>query len=131
MPPAGPHPPPIMSNHASHRTVFWQDGALMMIDQRLLPAEFVLAEFADVDEVAFSIRDMVVRGAPAIGATGAYGMVLAAQQSQAADRAGLLADLAAAKRTLVATFDQSGGRLRALLEAITLSDGFRYTTEAN
>lgn len=32
---------------------------------------------------------------------------------------------------LVATFDQSGGRLRALLEAITLSDGFRYTTEAN
>ena len=74
------------------RTVCWEDNRVKMIDQRLLPAESVIAEFGTVDEVAFSIRDMVVRGAPAIGATGAYGMVLAAQQSQATDRAGLLAD---------------------------------------
>ena len=50
------------------RTVFWEDNHVKMIDQRLLPSEFVLAEFGTVDEVAFSIRDMVVRGAPAIGA---------------------------------------------------------------
>jgi methylthioribose-1-phosphate isomerase len=82
------------------RTVFWEDGRVKMIDQRLLPGQFVVAEFATVDEVAFSIRDMVVRGAPAIGATGAYGMVVAAMQSQATSRGDLLAGLAAAKRAL-------------------------------
>jgi methylthioribose-1-phosphate isomerase len=82
------------------RTVFWEDGLVKMIDQRLLPAELVIAEFATVDDVAFSIRDMVVRGAPAIGATGAYGMVAAAQQSAAADRSDLLADLRGAKQVL-------------------------------
>lgn len=82
------------------RTVFWEDNCVKMIDQRLLPAELVIAEFSTLDAVAFSISDMVVRGAPAIGATGAYGMVLAAEQSQATDRAALLADLAAARRTL-------------------------------
>jgi methylthioribose-1-phosphate isomerase len=82
------------------RTVFWQDNQVQMIDQRLLPGELVIARFATVDEVARSIREMYVRGAPAIGATGAYGMVVAAQSSAAADTAGLLADLRAAKATL-------------------------------
>jgi methylthioribose-1-phosphate isomerase len=82
------------------RTVYWEDGRVKMIDQRLLPGQFVIAEFTTVDEVAFSIRDMVVRGAPAIGATGAYGMVVAAQASSATDRKGLLADLRAAKQML-------------------------------
>ncbi len=82
------------------RTVFWEDGRVKMIDQRLLPGQFVIAEFSTVDDVAFSIRDMAVRGAPAIGATGAYGMVVAAIQSKAPSREQLLVDLAAAKRTL-------------------------------
>jgi methylthioribose-1-phosphate isomerase len=82
------------------RTVFWEDGRVKMIDQRLLPGQFVIAEFATVDDVAFSIRDMAVRGAPAIGATGAYGMVVATMQSNATSREQLLIDLEAAKRTL-------------------------------
>lgn len=82
------------------RTVFWKDQQVQMIDQRLLPGEFVIASFATVDEVARSIREMYVRGAPAIGATGAYGMVLAAQTSHAADTARLLDDLRAAKVVL-------------------------------
>ena len=82
------------------RTVFWQDNQVQMIDQRLLPGEFVIARFATVEEVARSIREMYVRGAPAIGATGAYGMVVAAQSSAAADSDALLADLRAAKRLL-------------------------------
>jgi methylthioribose-1-phosphate isomerase len=85
------------------RTVFWEDNRLKMIDQRLLPGEFAIAEFTTVEEVAYSIRDMVVRGAPAIGATGAYGMVVAALQSTASDRAGLVADLAAAREVLDAS----------------------------
>jgi methylthioribose-1-phosphate isomerase len=82
------------------RTVYWQDNQVQMIDQRLLPGEFVIATFATVDEVARSISEMYVRGAPAIGATGAYGMAVAAQASNAADVARLLADLRAAKAVL-------------------------------
>ena len=85
------------------RTVFWKDDQLQMIDQRLLPGEFVIASFATVDEVARSIREMYVRGAPAIGATGAYGMVVAGQASEAEDVVGLLADLRAAKGVLDAS----------------------------
>lgn len=82
------------------RTVYWEDRQVKMIDQRLLPGEFVIAEFGTVEGVATSIRDMYVRGAPAIGATAAYGMALAAYNSPAQDRDGLLSDLRAAKETL-------------------------------
>lgn len=82
------------------RTVFWENGKVKMIDQRLLPAEFYIAIFDTVEGVARSIKEMYVRGAPAIGATGAYGMALAAQQSLAHTREGLLAELHTAKNTL-------------------------------
>ncbi len=82
------------------RTVYWQDGQVKMIDQRLLPGEEVIAEFSTVAEVARSIKEMYVRGAPAIGATAAYGMALAAQNSPATDRDSLLHDLRQAKETL-------------------------------
>ncbi len=82
------------------RTVYWQDGKVKMIDQRLLPGEEVIAEFATVAEVARSISEMYVRGAPAIGATAAYGMALAANISAATDSGDLLKDLRQAKDTL-------------------------------
>ena len=82
------------------RTVYWQDEKVKMIDQRLLPGEEVIAEFATVPEVARSISDMYVRGAPAIGATAAYGMALAAHLSGAADTPALLEDLRHAKEIL-------------------------------
>ena len=81
-------------------TVYWEDGKVKMIDQRLLPAEFTIAEFGSVEGVARSIREMYVRGAPAIGAAAAYAMALAGFHSQATNREGLLADLRAAKATL-------------------------------
>ncbi|MBA4369267.1 MAG: S-methyl-5-thioribose-1-phosphate isomerase, partial [Desulfobacterium sp.] len=49
-----------------------------VIDQRLLPHEFVVAELRNVDHVIIAIREMFVRGAPLIGVTGAYGVYLAA-----------------------------------------------------
>ena len=82
------------------RTVFWGDRQVKMIDQRLLPGELVIAEFDTVEGVATSIREMYVRGAPAIGAAAAYGMALAAYNRPALDRDSLLSDLAAAKETL-------------------------------
>ena len=79
----------------SMRTVFWDyDRNLMrMIDQRLLPFETAVPDYETYEEVAEGIREMVVRGAPAIGAVAAFGMVLAAQQSRATDRLALLRDL--------------------------------------
>jgi len=60
------------------RTVWLDDGIVKLIDQRALPFEFRIHEARTVEEVAEAIEDMVVRGAPAIGATAAYGLALAA-----------------------------------------------------
>lgn len=82
------------------RTLWWEDGQLKMIDQRVLPLRHEIVSFDDYRAVAKAITDMVVRGAPAIGAAGAYGLALAARQSTARTREALLADLAAAKQVL-------------------------------
>lgn len=77
------------------RTVFWDydQNKVMMIDQRLLPFTYEVAEFDDYRDVARAIREMYVRGAPAIGAAAAFGMALAAMQSSAANREQLLNEL--------------------------------------
>ena len=85
------------------RTVEWDGGMVKMIDQRLLPAEVKVVTFTDVAGVARAIREMYVRGAPAIGATAAFGMALAAGASEAQDVPGLRADLEAAAAQLRAT----------------------------
>ena len=86
------------------RTIEWDPkGTVKMIDQRKLPLEFVVVEFADYRDVAMAIRDMYIRGAPAIGAAAAFGLALAARQSQATTRAGFLADLEAAADVMRAT----------------------------
>ena len=77
------------------RTVEWNydTNKFQMIDQRLLPGEFKVAVFDDYRAVAQAITDMVVRGAPAIGGAAAFGLALAAQQSDAKDYTSLHTDL--------------------------------------
>ncbi len=58
----------------------WIGGALLMLDQRALPAREEWLELRTHEEVAAAIRDMAVRGAPAIGVAAAYGMALAAKK---------------------------------------------------
>ncbi|HDQ72645.1 MAG TPA: S-methyl-5-thioribose-1-phosphate isomerase [Chloroflexi bacterium] len=82
------------------RSIEWQDGKVRMIDQRLLPATFEWVEFDHYRDVARAIRSMVIRGAPAIGAAGAFAMALAARESRAQDRDLLLADLREAAKVL-------------------------------
>src|SRR5215211_6216114 len=77
-----------------------QGAAVGLIDQRLLPAQEVAIHCTSVEAVAGAITSMQVRGAPAIGCTAAYGMVIAFLTSRAATRADMLADLAAAKAQL-------------------------------
>jgi methylthioribose-1-phosphate isomerase len=84
------------------RTVFWEDNQLKMIDQRILPGRFEVVSFKDHASVARAIKDMVVRGAPAIGAAAAFGLALAGYESTASTRNDLLNDLQAASATLKA-----------------------------
>jgi methylthioribose-1-phosphate isomerase len=85
------------------RTVEWDNGTVKMIDQRLLPTEYKVVTWTDVHGVASSIREMYVRGAPAIGATAAFGVALAAVTSTASDVAALRADLEEAAAQLRVT----------------------------
>jgi len=77
------------------RTVEWsyEQVGLKLIDQRLLPGEFQVNFYQDYLQVIAAIRDMVVRGAPAIGVTAAFGLALAAFQSSASQPSALLADV--------------------------------------
>lgn len=86
------------------RTIEWDPkGTVKMIDQRKLPLEFVVVEFDDYHDVARSIKEMYIRGAPAIGAAAAFGLALAARQSQATSREALLNDLETAADVIRAT----------------------------
>ena len=66
-------------NHETITPLYWQDEALVLLDQRRLPGEERWLHYTDVAGVVTAIREMVVRGAPAIGIAGAYGMVFAAE----------------------------------------------------
>lgn len=90
------------TNNLSHdtiRAVQWQGDHLRLLDQRLLPAEERWVDCHDAGDVTLAIRDLVVRGAPAIGIAAAWGVVLAAQQGESL--ADVLAMLRAARPTAV------------------------------
>jgi len=85
------------------RTVEWKNDSVVMIDQTKLPNELVFVKYIDYNDVAEAIRTLVVRGAPAIGVSGAFGMALAVLQSSAKTLDGLLSDLETAKKILFET----------------------------
>ena len=73
-------------------TIAWRDGeGLALLDQRLLPEREETMLCRDLLQVADAIKQMVVRGAPAIGVTAAYGLAVAAINSRAKTAADLLA----------------------------------------
>ena len=65
---------------STFQAISWTGSGLRLLDQRRLPHAEIYLDFVDAPAVAEAIRDMVVRGAPAIGITAAYAVVLAAQQ---------------------------------------------------
>ena len=68
----------------SYRTVWMEGSVIRMINQPMIPHRFEIVDLADYHATADAIRTMIVRGAPAIGATGAYGMAQAALAASAA-----------------------------------------------
>ena len=92
-----------LQSDQSLRTVEWKNNHVIMIDQTKLPNELIFVEYDDFNQVADAISTLVVRGAPAIGISGAFGLALAVLQSKATTKEELLSDLGDAKKILFAT----------------------------
>ena len=90
-------------NYSLLKTVEWKDNKVVMIDQTKLPNKLVFVTFDDYNQVAEAIKNLVVRGAPAIGVSGAFGLALASLQSKAKTKEELIADLNTAKDVLFKT----------------------------
>ena len=87
----------------SLKTIEWKDNSVTMIDQTKLPNELLFVTYTDYKQVANAIKTLVVRGAPAIGVSGAFGLALAALQSNASTKEKMINDLNSAKNVLFET----------------------------
>ena len=87
----------------SLKTIEWKNNKVVMIDQTKLPNELVYVEYSDYHQVANAIKTLIVRGAPAIGVSGAFGMALAAINNDAKTKEELIDHLEKAHKTLVET----------------------------
>jgi methylthioribose-1-phosphate isomerase len=85
------------------KTLEWTDGGVRFIDQTRLPTEEIYVNCRDYREVATAIRDMIVRGAPAIGVSAAMGIALGVRNSQAKNLAALRTEFNEICETLGAT----------------------------
>jgi methylthioribose-1-phosphate isomerase len=85
-----------LARHDRLRPIRWTGDALELLDQRKLPFAVEYARCTNSDEVATAIRDLTVRGAPAIGISAAWGVVLAARGVEAANGAAAAEKLQAA-----------------------------------
>lgn len=84
-------------------TVEWKDGAVRLLDQSRLPGQVAYLDCRDVESVARAIRELKVRGAPAIGVTAAMGVALGAQALAAKDEAAFQQSMLAVCDQLAAT----------------------------
>ncbi len=89
--------------YSSLRTIEWKDNSVIMIDQTKLPTKLEFVKFTDYHDVANAIKTLVVRGAPAIGVSGAFGIALAAVNSKTKTKEELLIDLEQAHKILLET----------------------------
>jgi methylthioribose-1-phosphate isomerase len=73
--------------------VIWQENKVVLIDQTSLPNNFAVVEIDRYEDMAVAIRNMIVRGAPAIGVAAAYGMYLGAREIETSSREDFLKKL--------------------------------------
>ena len=92
-----------MDSFESLKTVEWKNNKVVMIDQTKLPNQLIFEEYDDFNQVAHAIKTLIVRGAPAIGVSGAFGLALAVLQSKASTKDELIYDLEDARKILFAT----------------------------
>ena len=75
------------------RTVVWKEGSVSLLDQTKLPTKLVYMRCRKYKDIVNAIKNMVVRGAPAIGVSAAFGLALAASTSKAKNAKDLMKDL--------------------------------------
>ena len=85
------------------KPVYYENGALKMLDQTLLPTEEVTHSYTDYREIATAIVDMIVRGAPAIGVTAGYGVYFGALEFEGLPREAFLKEMETVCQVLRAT----------------------------
>jgi methylthioribose-1-phosphate isomerase len=83
--------------------VIWEEDRAFLIDQTRLPGEYALVEIKCYEDMAQAIKNMIVRGAPAIGVAAAYGMYLGAKEIETDDREEFIAELEKVGEVLAAT----------------------------
>ncbi len=104
-------------------TVYWEDGAVRMIDQRLLPGRFEVLALSDHRAMADAIRTMAVRGAPAIGVSAAFGLALAARELADASPERFSSELRAAAEELRGTRPTAVNLFWAITRVMNLVEG--------
>jgi methylthioribose-1-phosphate isomerase len=115
----------IVSERSEISPILWDGEKLKLLDQRLLPRERKWVECRDSLSVARAIEDMVVRGAPAIGLTAAYGAVLAARESAQSSKIAWGKDFfhrVAVIRATRPTAVNLGWALDKMIETVSLSN---------
>lgn len=117
-----------MDKSLPNRAIAWRNSTLILLDQRLLPNQVEFLEINSVSETHQAIKDMVVRGAPAIGITAAFGVVLSALRHASQDnnsmKSAIEADidyLATARPTAV-NLDWALRRMKTCLNETGLED---------
>ena len=85
------------------KTIEWKDNSVIMIDQTKLPNILEYVTYTDYNQVANAIRTLVVRGAPAIGVSGAFGLALASLQNDTSEKTELISYMENAKKILFET----------------------------
>jgi methylthioribose-1-phosphate isomerase len=92
-----------LESFSSLKTIEWKNNSVVMIDQTKLPTELVYVTYTDYRDVANAIKTLIIRGAPAIGVAGAFGLALASLQSKAENKDDFIVDLEQAKKILFET----------------------------
>lgn len=104
------------------KPILWENGILKLIDQTKLPSETIWNEYTDYKSTAKAIKDMVVRGAPAIGVTAAYGVALGAKENENLSKEEFLKNMEAVCETLAATRPTAVNLFWAIKRMRTLID---------
>ncbi len=113
------------------RTIVWEKGEVIIIDQNKLPRALEYKKYDNYYDVALAIKNMTIRGAPAIGTAAAYGMALAAKEYSALDKPVFFLKMNEAAKVIAATRPTAVNLFWALgeIEGVIENNGHRTPRE--
>jgi len=112
------------------RTIEWQNGTILTIDQTRLPHETVILKMKSCEEIAEAIKSMRIRGAPLLGAAAAYALALTAHYSKAKKRGEIVKELEKAADLLRKTRPTAVNLFWAIERILTKAKGFSGNAKA-